>query len=182
MSYREVLPTLCLALLPFSVSGCAQQTEGWTPVLEETSVDVLQAKTEKVMNYLHVAQTKIHADLPDAKEALDSAEEELRSVTAYYLPLLDARERSYNAYRFYYLRENERAVAELDRVEQALTRMAEDGSPQLVKELERPLESLADARTAILADPEAAPGLLRELATKLNLMFLRIELVLQGTR
>jgi hypothetical protein len=182
MSYRKVLPGLFLALLPFSAPGCTRQPEGWTPVLEETSVDVLQAKTEKVMNHLHIAQTKIEIDPQDAKEALDSAEEELRSISVYYLPVLDARERSYNAYRFYYLREKERAVAELDRIEQTLTSMAENGSPQLVKEIDKPLESLTDARTAIFADPEAAPELLRELATKLNLMFLKIELVLQGTK
>jgi hypothetical protein len=182
MSYRMTIKGLWLALLWFSASGCVRQPEKWSPVLEETSVDVLQTKTEKALNHLHVAQEKMQIDPVDAKEALDSAEEDLRSISAYYLPLLDARERSYKAYRFYCLREKKRAVTELDRIEQTLTRMAEDGSPQLVKELDTPLEGIADARTAILADPEAAPELLRELATKLNLMFLKIELVLQGTK
>lgn len=182
MKYRKGFCSLCFTLLAIFAVGCAQNPEVWIPVLEETSTDVLQAKTEKVMNHLHVAQMKIQTDRHDAEEALDSAEEELQRISAYYLPLLDARERSYNAYRFYCLKEKERAANELDRIEKTLMSMAENASPQLVRELEKPLEIITDAKTAVLSDPEDAPELLRELANKLNLMFLKIELVLQGTR
>lgn len=182
MSYRKGLPNLCLALLTLSASGCAQNPEGWIPVLEETSVHVLQTKTETVMAHLHVAQEKIRTDPHDAEEALDSAQEELERISAYYLPLLDARERSYNAYRFYYLKETKRATSELDHIEKTLISMAEVGGPPLVRELEKPLEMLADAKAAIAADPEEAPELLSALANRLNLMFLKIELVIKGAR
>jgi hypothetical protein len=182
MSYREGLPTLYLALLAFFASGCAQQPEGWIPVLEETSVHVLQTKTKTVMAHLQIAREKLRTDPHGAEEALDLADEELKRFSAYTLPLLDARERSYNAYRLYYLGEEDNAAGELDRIEKILVSMAEDGGPPLARELEKPLEMLADAKAAIAADPAEAPEFLRELATRLNLMFLKIELVLGDTR
>jgi hypothetical protein len=134
------------------------------------------------MAHLQAAQDKIRSDPYDAEEALDSAVEELKCFSEYYLPLLDARERSYNAYRFCYLKEKKRATRELDRIEKTLVSMAEDGGKLLFRELEKPLEILVDARAAIAADPEDAPELLRELANKLNQMLLKMELVLKGTR
>jgi CBS domain-containing protein len=61
--------------------------------------------------------------------------------------------RSYNAYRYYYLRQNGKAIDELDRIEKTLFSMTQGGGEHLVRELERPPETLADAQAAILGSP-----------------------------
>ena len=96
----------------------------------------------------------------------------------YYLPVLDARERTYNAYRHYQLGKTRETERELDQVETILMKIAETGDGHLLRAMEEPLETLEDARAALHVDSEEATKALRTLAIRLNFLLVRGGLVL----
>jgi hypothetical protein len=104
----------------------------------------------------------------------------LDHLLRYYLPLLDARERSYNAYRHFYLGETDQTLRELDEIEALLLGVSELDDGRLLDEMQDPLEKVEDARAALRVGSGQAADDLEALATTLNFLVLKGELVLPG--
>lgn len=158
--------------------ACRDPEHRWTPVLEQTSTEFLTTATVRTREHLEAARRSLTEDPEAAAADLEAARRELRHLETYYLPLLEARERAYNAYRFFELGEEARTVGEIERVEALLLEMARDLGEPLAAEMEPPLETVADLRAALSGSPERAPELLLELALRLQEMALKGELVL----
>ncbi len=167
-----------LAMLVFI--GCGRAPRGWTPVLEEISTGFLKTETEAVASRVRAARGHLSSSPENAAAELAAAEAGLDHLLTYYLPLLEARERAYNAYRHYFLGDTAQTARELDEVERILITVGEGGNAHLLGEMEEPLEHLEDARAALGSDSDAASQALRALATRLNFLLVKGGLVLVG--
>ena len=173
-----------LAGLFLAVAGiswaCQDRPEGWTPVLEETSTAFLETETERVLERVRTAREQITSDPAGAEGALQDAERSLEHLMAYYLPLLQARERAYNAYRSFHLDDHARVARELGEIESLLEVMANHASGVRLQEIQTLAEALADAQVAVESSPAEARPALESLARALNQAALKGDLVLQG--
>lgn len=173
---RWTLTGCALAALGFA--GCRPAPEDWIPVMEETSTTFLRTETEAVAARVRSAASHLPANPAGAAADLAAAEIGLGHLLTYYLPLLEAREHAYNAYRHFHLGRTAQTARELDEVETILTTIAQAGNRRLLDEMQEPLEDLEDARVALDADSRAAAEGLQALATRLNFLLLKGGLVL----
>jgi hypothetical protein len=179
MKRKENTGALTLLVLAGVVSGCQRSPEGWTPVLEETSTAFLEAETGRALDQVRTAREAVAEDPASVEDALRAAETSLEHLLTYYLPLVQARERAYNAYREFFLSDEDRVVQELSRIEDLLEGMAEAASDAPLPELQALAEVLADARLAIEGRPEEARTALETLARRLNQAALKGDLILR---
>lgn len=160
--------------------ACGRAPEGWTPVLEETSTTFLKTDTEAVAEHVRAAKALLPPEAEEAAAELAEAQVGLDHLLDYYLPLLEARERAYNAYRHFHLGESDQTLQELEAVESILTAVGASGDGRLLHEVEEPLEQIEDARAALGVDAELASKAIQELATRLNFLLVKGGLVLAG--
>lgn len=158
--------------------GCGGGTNGWTPVLEETSTDVILTEADRAHEHLVEAQKLLRSDPDEADRALRAAESSLAGLRYYYLPMAAARENAYNAYRFNFLGDQSRVLAELESIQGTVEDVAEKVPDEVLPELNALAEILTDARMAVLASPEEAAPILERLARHLNLLVLKGDLVI----
>lgn len=168
-------------LLLLILSGCERAPDSWTPVLEHTSTTFLETETERALQSILSASAELGADQEEAAEELRNAAATLQNLKDFYLPLFRARERSYNAYRYYRLGLNDQADGELEAVEQTLSSMvaASGGGP--LRELQVLAESVADARIALQGTPEEAEAALEALAERLDDVVLKGDLITESS-
>ena len=102
----------------------------------------------------------------------------LERMSKYCLPLLEARQRSYDAHRFLYLGEKHRARTEIQAVEHILDEVAEAAGPKLLPAIKEPLDLVSEAKAAVMATSDKTPGLVKSLALKLHYLTLKGELEL----
>lgn len=169
-----------LSLMLVTLEGCREAHEGWEPPVEETSTRLLQQEAEEALQKVDAARMALEKDEEPAAQGLAEASRALERLSRYYLPLLEARERVYNAHRFVYYGETSRAEAEIDRVQRMLNGVVETGGQRLLKVLAPALDLAGEAKAAIRGAPEEAPHLLKDLAVRLNLASLKGELELSG--
>ena len=169
---------VALFVVLVGLGGCRQSHEGWEPPVEETSTRFLQQEAEEALRLVDAAYSDLAGTEGPAKGRLSEAADALRRLTVYYLPLLEARERVYNAHRFFYYGESARADAEIKTVEQILDGVVELGGARLLRVLSPAIDLVGEAQAAIHGAPEEVPQLLRDLAIKLNLATLKGELEL----
>lgn len=160
-----------------SLAACGRAPEGWTPVLEESSAPFLRAETERAAAQVDLATDKLATDPEVATLALAEARDALDHLLDYYIPLLEARSRAYNAYRHFRLEEPAHAGAELDQIETILLGVAAGDHGHLEREMEEPLKTVELARAALEGDPSRAGEALETLATRLNFLLLKGGLV-----
>ena len=173
----KIIAALCTVLIS-TLTGCDRPPEGWTPVLEQTSTAFLRTEIEAVAARTRAARNAIASDPDRASAELDAADGLLDNLLSYYLPLLEARESAYNAYRHYYLGDPAQTTVELDKVETVLIEVAKSHSGRLLGEVDDPLEKLEDARAALGANSEEAPQALEALASRLNFLIIKGGLIL----
>jgi hypothetical protein len=169
---------LVLGALLFASGGCDERHRGWEPPLEETSTHFLHDRVVEALHLVRDAQKHVPTDAEQAARDLDGAMRALRLMSEYYLPLLEARERAYDAHRLLYHGETRRSRSEIEAVEKILSQIAEAGGPALLPLLKEPLGLASEAKAAILATSDEAPDLIESLAIKLNYMALKGELEL----
>jgi hypothetical protein len=167
-----------LATLLLFAAGCTQPHPGWEPPLEETSTRFLQTEVEEALLFVRGARTDFPGEPEQVERQLDGATRALERLSRYYLPLLEARERTYDAHRFLYQGEIHRAATEIESVEEILDRVAGTGGTKLQTAMKEPLDLVSEARAAVMAKSEEASDLLRSLAIKLNFMTQRSRLEL----
>lgn len=167
-----------LALL-LGVWGCRESPEGWTPVLDETSTGFLETEVERLDEHVRNALGHLDTDPARAKDELGEARMRIEHLRNYYLPLLEARQRAYNAYRSHHLGDEDRVARELNRIEEILASMAEQAEGSRLREIEALAEVLADARMASAAGPGEGRKELETLARWLNEAALEGDLILK---
>lgn len=171
-----------LVLLTLALpTGCERAPEGWTPVMEETSTAFLEAETQRALD--HVQQALDHLEGTENPAQMENdlreAESTLTHLLDYYLPLVQARERAYNAYRLHFLEDEAAVDRELARIEDILTSMAAKAEGQRLLEIEALAETLGDARMAAAANSGQEEETLETLARNLNQAAIKGDLVLK---
>lgn len=159
------------------LGGCRKEPEGWIPVLEQTSTDFLQNHTGRALDEVRQARRLLPAEPDRAIEALDQADVVLEELLGFYLPIFEARELTYNAYRELYLgrrAESERALGD---VEGILHQVAKRDS-RYYRAVEGPLEHAEKAKLSLEAGSAEARETLNALANELNFIVLKGDLVL----
>jgi hypothetical protein len=176
-SRLKILPSsvlICLGLL----GGCDRPPEDWTPVLEETSTVFLETETVRALDEVQTALVQLQTDPVQAEAALRKAEKSLQYLRDFYLPLFQARERAYNAYRYFRLGEEPLVDRELTLIEETLESMVEaaGGGPDM--EIQALAELVADARIAVKGGGEAAGSALETLARRLEEVVVKGDLII----
>ena len=170
-----------LSAIPISAValwGCDRPPDHWIPVLEETSTTFLETETERALEGVQTALAQLQTDPGEAANALQKAERSLEYLRDFYLPLFQARERAYNAYRYFRLGEDAQVDRELRLIEETLGSMAEavGGGPQ--NELQALAEVVASARIAAKGPPEEAGPALEALARRLEQVVVKGDLII----
>jgi hypothetical protein len=179
MGIPKSFPPEMLLGLVLLIWGCDRGPEGWTPVLEETSTVFLETETSRLSGYIETALAHLRTDPGQAETALREASTTLNHLQGYYLPLFQARERAYNAYRYLFLGDDTRCVEELGKIQEAFEGMVGAVEGGALLELTSLAEMVADARIAALAEPEEAAPMLESLARRLDLVVLKGSLILE---
>jgi len=177
-THLQRLTMVCFALAPIAVLGCGSKSARLSPFVEETSTAFLQTETEAVATHVGAAISQLGSDPETAAAELAVAQEGLDHLLTYYLPLLEARERAYDAYRYFHLDQTGRTAEQLDQVEAILISVAEADSGGLRPEMEDPLEKLEHARLAVETGADEASEALETLAARLNQLLLKGGLIL----
>lgn len=167
----------CWRCLPLSMiwmaGSCAQPNVDWQSVLERSASHALTVEVESAASAVEAALPIVDSSPTEAAELLREADSSLRHLLDFYLPLMEAREHSYNALLFFNLGKLDRAEEDLDYAESRLESVARVDHGKLLREMEPPLEILEDARAAIRADPLVAQVLLERLTNRLNNMLVK---------
>jgi len=158
--------------------GCDHEPPGWTPVLEETSTVFLETEVDRLVDHVETAREHLATDRSAAENALAEASSALEHLRHYYLPLFQARERAYNAYRAFYLRDLGRVAEELQKIEYILGSMALGSEGGRLQEVQALAEALADAQVAVESGGQGGARALEALARSLNQAALKGDLIL----
>lgn len=176
MLRRIWMPTIAVVAL-LGVAGCRADPEGWTPVLEQTSTTFLETQTERALERTRAARGMLPGQPERAMENLDQASGTLEDLLEYYLPILKARELAYNAYRELYLGRPGESIRALDEVESILLEVATVDA-RFERAVREPLAHTETAKRALETDSSEARQALVVLASELNFMVLKGDLVL----
>ena len=168
-----------LVLISTVVSwGCDRPPDVWTPVLEETSTAFLDTETARALDGVQEGLAYLQSDPSQAASSLERAEQSLEYLRDFYLPLFRARERAYNAYRYFKLGEDPKVDRELRLIEETLGSMAEAASGGPNKEIQELAELAATARIASKSGPKEAGPALEALARRLEQVVVKGDLVI----
>ncbi len=146
--------------------------------MEETSTVFLETETGRALDRVREAGEQLTVDPARAKDALGEAESALLYLRDFYLPLFQARERAYNAFRYLRLGEDARIERELTLIEETLESMAEAAGGGPHQELLALAEAVAAARIAVKGDPEEAGTALEALARRLETAVVKGDLII----
>jgi hypothetical protein len=113
-----------------------------------------------------------------SREHLDEAEAALLRLQSYYLPLLEARQRTSNARQLAVHGDLRRAEEQLGLVETTLLDLAREGGGDMSRQVAEPLDLLEEARLALTQASPDAPARLAALTERLELLLLKGDLVL----
>jgi len=174
----SLLVAAALLVLLVTPGGCRHPHEGWQPPFEVSSTRLLQQEADVALRLVGAARADLAGSNGPADERLSGAVRALERLTVYYLPLLEAKERTYNAHRFLFYGERGRADTELTIVREILDGTVEAGGEPLLELFVPALDLVGEAQAAVRGAPEKAPAILKELAVKLNLMLLKGDLAL----
>ncbi|MDX1384968.1 MAG: hypothetical protein R3190_15045 [Thermoanaerobaculia bacterium] len=179
MRYRSAtVATACAAVAV--LLACEHRGTGALDPLEETASHAMKAQAEVAARQLRSARESV-ASRPDLAAAdIEAAASSIDNLVTYYLPLLDAREKAYNAYGHLQNGEQGSARLDLERLEEILSAMARARPTAELEAIQPPLERAASARAALADDPEEAAAAIRFVAIRLNQLLTKGDLVLKS--
>jgi hypothetical protein len=182
MRHAAGIVGLTAALVSGIALGACERRTG-IPIQDEPLASALRDVAGPALEDLRAARRSLEASPPSASAAeasLASADRRMSELVDYYLPLLDANERAFRAYRFYFT-DRDRIAPELERVEELLDGVARARGYPVEGELEEPLALVADVRAALESGSPNAEEHLRDLTRRLSFLVVKGELVLRPT-
>ena len=183
-----------LLLLLGACQSPPQERDVWVPVMEQTGFEFLNQSGERLQKALQDGRTQLAAGHnPEALAHLADAENMVRVLLYYDVPITEVRQLVYDAGRLHALERREEALRYLDSANLKLADIARHGSTsvqiliQETRAMVDDLRSLLDEeRMAIAAKDQidlsgAIAAKFEELGHKVNLMALKSDMVLAGT-
>ncbi len=151
--------------------------ESWQPVIEETRFDYLRDILDSAIPAAD--SLSLQAGQSPAARTLRS---DLAKLQRYYLPLTEVRQLIFDADRFYYLKEKERAEANLQQAIRLLEQVQSPDHPALNQALDKLILLI---KKTLLDVQSGAPELnksFRQAGHRVNMMLYRGELILSDER
>ena len=168
-----------LAAVYLTLAGCNRETADWTPVMEETSTVFLRDQVDKSLAALSDLRGRLPASLDaEAREDVVRLKTALLHLRYYYLPMVDAREEAYNAYRLYHLKRLPEAGKHLDQTRQILEAVASQGGSSLTVEMGQLLDQVLQVEEAVKLKSRRVLPRFQQLISSLNLKTLKGDLIL----
>ncbi len=163
-----------------SLATCERHQPGEAPIVEEPTASAVRDVSASALEKVRSAIQAVDDGAPKSEvlEKLRTSEATLLKMTEYYVPLLDAHERAYRAYRLYY-GDPSRVESELERIETILHGVVRDRGGEVEGPVDEALGLVEDVRSSMEANSPAAAQHLDELARKLSFMLLKAELILR---
>jgi len=187
-----VLPGLLLLLV--ACQDASPPRDSWEPVMEQTGFEFLDHSGEKIQKALQTSRTQLAAGRKsDALASLADAENIVRVLLYYDVPMTEVRQLVYDAGRLHALERREDALRYLDRATVKLADIGKHGSVS-VRVLIQETRDKVDALRALLDKERMAKraedqvdvsrsiaAKFYELGHKVNLLALKSDMVLAGT-
>ena len=105
-----VLPVVILILF-----ACDTRQQPWNPVFEDTSFRYLENSIQIALETLNKAENQLKENQPsDTAVSLETVTQICLALKDYYIPLTMVRHQIYDADRFYYLKEKDKAKKSLE--------------------------------------------------------------------
>ncbi len=168
-----------VGILLVGAGGCRERPTPWSPMESEVTTGWLRRETAEAERWVAAAREQLVRDPSAASASLDKARASLRKLSSYYLPVLEARERAYNAYWFFQQSDTGGVTRELERVETELLNAAKSRGEPEAREIRVTLEQVTAARVALDTSPQSVSHLLESLARRLNTMLVKGELIVK---
>ena len=149
--------------------------------MEETSTVFLDDQVDRALDALRALDDALPSDVRSRVGTdIQRLHVALTQLQYYYLPMLQAREQAYNAYRFYHLGRADKTREHLHETELLLEGIAGHGDTVLKVEMERLADQVFLVEEALRLRPSLVSGRFRELIRSLNLKALRGGLILNS--
>ena len=140
----------------------------WEPPAPQLSTDFLQQQTAEILRLVRDSRDRIRSEPAKAEDQLQWAVGFVERLDGFYLPLLEARERAYDAMDALEDGDTAQAIRQLDHVARILGNIVDTGDRVWLDELTDPLDLVKEATEALAGGSRRAPEALPELALKLN--------------
>lgn len=165
----------------------------WVPEIEETGFGYLRDIGGQVKTAVQLARVQLsEGKTSDAMDTLTKAEDEMKLLVYYDIPITEARQLVYDASRLHAMERHEDSLAHLDRAERVLNTITAHGTTMVVETLQKIL-TMVDELQGLLGEEQrmtspklSAEGSLKvaakfqELGHKINMMAIKSDLVLSG--
>lgn len=193
-NYVGLLLGPLLLLLLGACQNSPPAREAWVPVMEQTGFEFLNHSGERIQKALQASRTQLVAGRnPEALTSLADAENMVRVLLYYDVPMTEVRQLVYDAGRLHALQRREDALHYLDSANVKLADIERHGSVS-VQTLMQETRSMVDSLRALLDEERRATAAkdqvalsrviaakFEELGHKVNLLALKSDMVLAGT-
>jgi hypothetical protein len=170
-----------LAIVAVAVAACQSTDQRFPLLARDPSVGPLRSEVESALAALAEARGALRPDVAKSDAAIGRAQQTLRDLADFYLPLLETRQRACYAYELASAGRSSAARSELDAVEAILLEMAKVEAGPVVRGLEEPLDLLEEARLALAAGASGSAEPIAALANRLSLMLDKGRLVVRDS-
>lgn len=192
--YFGLLLGLLLLLLLGACQNSPPAREIWVPVMEQTGFEFLNHSGERIQKALQASRTQLVAGRnPEALASLAEAENMVRVLLYYDVPMTEVRQLVYDAGRLHALQRREDTLHYLDSANLKLADIEMHGSAS-VQTLMQETRSMVDGLRALLDEESRATAAkdqvdlsriiaakFEKLGHKVNLLALKSDMVLAGT-
>jgi len=186
------------AILGLSVilSSCQQESpvtrESWTPAMEQTGFEYLDQAAQRILQSVREGKTALSTDRRAADAHLAEAEDSVRVLLFYDLPITEARQLIYDAARLHEQVRHQDAIQHLDKANLTLDRINRHASANVRKPVVDLQAKIVALRTVIEKEQQAISAQrqaeisidvsrkFQALGHSVNMMALKSDMVLSG--
>ncbi len=154
------------------------QYEAWQPVIEDTRFDYLQDILKPAVPAADSLEKIIRRKAPEAASAATRVQTTCAKLTDYYIPLTEVRQLIFDADRFYYLKEKERALANLRQAIRLMEQLETSRHPQMAEALNALILLVKKVALNLENDAPELNESFRQAGHRVNMMLYKGELIL----
>ena len=191
----KLSPVLILAMgvLLISCQEDSAERSAWVPAIEQTGFEYLNESVARIDAALRDSRRNLlGGDQEKSLASLAAAEDAVRVLRYYDVPITEARQLIYDASRLHALQHRQDALEHLGRSAEILLKIEQQGSPPVQRSMQE-LRVMTTELQMLMKEENVAPTIearaklskkvadrFSELGHKINLMALKSDLMLSG--
>ena len=171
--FRKIL--FILPAVVFILFACETRQQPWNPVFEDTSFRYLENSIAGALESIEKAENQLRENQPaDTAATLEKTKQICLALKDYYIPLTQVRHQIYDADRFFYLKETDKARKILEASRQIVENINRFAAGAPIHGAFRDLISMIDGCILSFDDKTGATNdQLKNLGHKVNLMLIK---------